>query len=110
LRLRFDDDLRLRGADWDEPSDWPGFVDFIEWGEEGSTPRARIGRLHNARLGHGTLLDHYQTTIDVDSNKVGVEAELTLGSMGIEAVANDVVTWEVLGARIWLDPFLGGLP
>lgn len=102
--LNLDDDFRIRHEDWDEPSDWPRWIDYVEVGQREELLYARLGRLYNGRLGHGTLLDHYQSAIDLDSPKTGLQAEVNFDHIGAQLITNDVMSWEVIGARAYLDP------
>ncbi|MFC1706786.1 hypothetical protein ACFL59_08195 [Planctomycetota bacterium] len=105
LNLAFDDDFNLRSEDWDEPSDWPGFIDYLEFGRPEELVYVRMGRLQNVRLGHGTLLNHYQSAIDLDSQKVGLQAGLHLDSLGVDLLTSNVIEWEVIGGRAYVAPF-----
>ncbi|MHC4829835.1 MAG: hypothetical protein ACYTFT_05690 [Planctomycetota bacterium] len=110
LHANLDESFNLRKQDWDEPSDWPSFIDYVEYGAPDQWIHARVGRLFNVRLGHGTLLDHYQSAIDADSKKTGAYAALDFGSIGFEALANDIVLYEVLGGRVWIEPLNEKIP
>ncbi len=110
--LRFEDRniwaFDLRERDWDEPSDFARWIDYIEYGRPGDAFSVRIARLRDGRLGHGTLLDHYQGWLDFDSPRTGAELGVELGWIGAEGIVDDIVAPEVLGGRVSLRPFHSG--
>jgi hypothetical protein len=110
--LRYEDkdlfEFDLRDPDWDETSDYLRWIDYIEIGNRGESYYAVVERLQDARLGHGSLIDHYQSWIDFHSPKTGGQVGSDLGWVGVDGLANDLTDPQVLGGRAWLRPFHTG--
>lgn len=102
--LRVDDDLSIREEDWDETSDIPRFIEYVEFGSKRDILHTRVGRLHNASLRHGTILGRYESDIDYDSPKVGAILDVNLGWFGVETITNNIFGFEVTGAAAYVKP------
>lgn len=102
--FRFD----IRNRDWDEPSDWLRWIDYIDLGRPGQNYYVSVSRLRDVRLGHGTLLDHYQSAIDFDSPRTGAQAGVELGYVSADVLTNDLVRPDVVGGRVALRPLHKG--
>ncbi len=102
--LRVDDDFALREEDWDETSDIPRFIEYVEFGSKRDILHARVGRLHNAYLRHGTLLGRFESDIDYDSPKVGAVLDLNLGWFGVETLTDNIFGFDVSGVAAYVKP------
>ena len=117
LRLRLVDDdpetdAIIREEDWDEPSDWARVLGFIQYGALGDALIMRYGELTGVSLGHGSIVNRYFNTIDIDHYQGGIYFYGDLGLIGGEAILNDVFGPEVLVGRVFMRPldFADGLP
>ena len=95
---------RIRTEDWDEASDWPRIVRYIEYGRKRETVYGRVGVLNDASLGHGTILHHFYSDIDYDHQKTGAQFDLNFDPGGFETITNNVIEPDVLGGRIYFRP------
>ena len=101
LRLRLIDDdpetdAIIREEDWDEPSDWARVLGFIQYGALGDALIMRYGELTGVSLGHGSIVNRYFNTIDIDHYQGGIYFYGDLGIIGGEAILNDVFGPDVL--------------
>lgn len=110
MRLRLVDeaphtDAIIREEDWDEPSDWARVLAFIQYGALGDPLILRYGELTGVSLGHGSIVNRYFNTIDIDHYQGGIYFYGDLGIVGGEAILNDVFGPEVMVARGFVRPF-----
>lgn len=112
LRIRLVDeapetDAIIRMEDWDEASDWARLLAFVQYGAWGDPLLFRYGELTGVTLGHGSLVNRYFNTIDIDHYQGGVYVYADAGFIGGEAILNDVFDPEVLVGRGFVRPFDG---
>jgi hypothetical protein len=112
LRLRLADgppetDAVIREEDWDEVSDWARVLAFVHYGRIDDPLVLRYGELTGVTLGHGTLVNRYSNTIDLDHYQGGIYVAGDLDLIGAEAVLNDVFDPDLLAGRIFARPFVG---
>lgn len=86
----------LRGADWDELSDFGHLLQALRIGREGGVFHLKAGPARKKQLGLGHLLWRYSNQANVDYRPASAEAVLTAGPVRIEAFASDI-----LGARLF---------
>jgi hypothetical protein len=94
----------LRDEDWDEVSDFTRILRFAEYGLRGDPFHARIGELVGVTLGHGTIVDRYYNTIDVDHYQTGVEVQYDGWYGGGELLLDNVIDPNILGLRGFVRP------
>ena len=112
LRLRLLDasphtDAIIREEDWDEPSDWARILAYVQYGEVGDPLVFRYGELSGVTLGHGSVVNRYFNTIDIDHYQGGIYFYGDLDLVGGEAMLNDVFHPDVLAGRAFTRPFVG---
>ena len=117
LRLRIVDqapknDSVIRLEDWDEVSDFARLLAFFQWGHPGDALLVRYGELNGATLGHGSLVNRYYNTVDIDHYQGGIFATGDAGIVGGEIMLDNLLDPEVLGARLFVRPLdmVTGLP
>lgn len=86
----------LRGADWDELSDFGHLLQALRIGREGGVFQLKAGPARKKQLGLGHLLWRYSNQANVDSRPASAEAVLHAGPVRLEVFASDV-----LGARLF---------
>lgn len=86
----------LRGADWDEASDFGSIIQALRVGREGGVFFASIGPKRKKTLGLGHLLWRYSNQTNPDYHPSGGELAVNLGPIHGEFFASDV-----LGARLF---------
>ena len=95
----------IRMEDWDEVSDWARLLAYVQYGAWGEDLILRYGELNGVTLGHGSLVNRYFNTIDIDHYQGGIYFYGDLGLVGGEAVLNDVFGPDMLGGRAFVRPF-----
>ena len=95
----------VRREDWDEPSEWFRILRFVEVGHPRKGPLyARFGELVAATVGHGTIVDAYYNSIDLDHYQAGLAFRLDLGPFGGELLADNLADPSILGTRLFARP------
>ena len=96
----------LRKQDWDEPSDYARIIPLIRyehsWND--SYINVRLGELNNVSLGHGSLVDSYFNSIDMDRYQGGALLKGQWEGNGAEFMMENVVTPEILAGRVFIAP------
>ena len=95
----------IRTEDWDEISDFARLVAFAQYGRLGDSFYVRFGEFSGASVGHGTLVNQYYNTLDIDHYQAGIVTALDLGIVGGEILLDNVFDPEVLVARPYARPF-----
>jgi len=112
LRLRIADgppessDL-VRLEDYDEPSDFARLLAFVQYGYVGEPVVVRYGEMSGITIGHGSIVNRYFNTIDIDHYQGGVYAFGDAGFIGAEGLVNDLFHPDVMVARVFVRPFDG---
>ena len=120
LSLEFDADFRLRDLDNDgHPDRWTTLHDYLtkvyylRYGVKGDPLYGRIGTFDGYTLGHGLVMNDFSNTIFYPQV---IQLGLNLGAdgrllgfpyVGFESVVDDVLDWDILGARLYAHPFAG---
>ncbi|TXD38990.1 hypothetical protein FRC98_00890 [Lujinxingia vulgaris] len=109
LRLRLADrapeqDALLREEDWLELSDYLRIIRRLEYGTLNDPLYVRLGELGGASLGNGTIIGGYYNVITTDHYRLGLRAHLDLKRAGVELLANNLVSPNLLGIRAHLRP------
>lgn len=110
LRLRIVDEApeqagALRNEDWDEVSDYARLVAFVQVGHVGEPFFLRFGELPGATVGHGSFVNRYYNTIDIDHYQGGVYATWDPGFAGVEALLDNVFDPDIAALRGFARPF-----
>lgn len=104
LLLRWNDKDGIRDEDWDELGN---IINYVQWAEKGDSPLyLRLGRLSNATLGHGFIVDRYSNQgTDTSKGILGSVLDINLEYGGLETLVNNVTDSRVYGGRIYATPF-----
>lgn len=86
----------LRGADWDELSDFGQVLRDLRLGPEGGTLSFKAGKLAEFTLGHGHVISRYENRLNPDYHPAGARLVGYAGPVKLESVASDF-----LGARLF---------
>ncbi|MFO0749250.1 MAG: hypothetical protein U1F43_26840 [Myxococcota bacterium] len=110
LRFRIDDappvtDDVIRSEDYDEVSDFARLLSFVQYGQVGDPLVLRYGELNGVTIGHGSIVNRYFNTIDIDHYQGGVYAFGDTGLIGAEGLVNDLFGPDVMVARVFVRPF-----
>ncbi|MCB9730472.1 MAG: hypothetical protein H6746_18525 [Deltaproteobacteria bacterium] len=117
LRLRLVDHAPrtasvIRKEDWDEISDFARLLAFFQVGHPGEPYFLRFGELPGVTIGHGTMVNRYFNTIDIDHYQGGIYAYVDPGIIGAELLLDNVFDPDIFAVRAFLRPMnpLRGLP
>jgi hypothetical protein len=101
-----EEDGVLRDQDWDEPSDFARIARRIaferQW-DDGEVD-AHLGELNGVVMGHGSLVDHYFNSVDMDHYQGGLSLDVGYAGNGVELLMDDVVAPNVLAGRVRIAP------
>jgi len=97
--------LKLREDDWDEISDWLRILRFVEYGHPKDTFYGRFGELTATTLGHGTLVNGYFNSIDIDHYQAGLRLNVNTNPGGVETMLNSITSPHLVGGRAYLRPW-----
>jgi len=95
----------IRQEDWNELSDFARLLAFVQYGAATDPIFFRYGELHGVTVGHGSLVNRYFNTIDIDRYKGGVYALVDLDIAGGEVMLDNVLRPEILVGRSFVRPF-----
>ncbi len=100
------DDGALREQDWDEPSDFARIARsvtyFHEWDD--AVLDIRFGELNGIGVGHGSVMDCYFNSTDMDHYQGGLTLDVDYAGSGLELVTENVVKPEILLGRVYIAP------
>ncbi len=96
----------LREQDWDDPSDFARIVRSLsldyQW-DEGSV-NLELGELNGVTLGHGSVVDAFFNSTDMDHYQGGVLLTTEWAGNGLEFMIEDVISPDVLVGRLFVAP------
>jgi hypothetical protein len=95
----------LRKRDWDEPYDYFKLVRFIRYGHKRDTVYFLAGQLWGASIGHGTLVNRYANSLNLDHSKFGLAFDVNTTYFGFETLTDNVGDPSLLAGRGYLRPF-----
>jgi hypothetical protein len=109
LRIRLLDahpksDAIVREQDWDELSDFARLIAFYRYGHIGSSIYIRAGELTGATLGHGSFVNRYYNTIDIDHYQGGVYGFVDADHVGGEWLIDNLLDPDLLVGRVFVRP------
>jgi hypothetical protein len=93
----------LRGADWDEPSDFLQILQALRIAPDASPFLVRAGATRKKTLGLGHLVSRSSSQENADYHPASVSAVLVLGPVRSELYASDLLLGRVLAGDVGLD-------
>ena len=94
----------LRTEDWDEITDYGRILNTFEASDEGGVWAVRAGRLGDVRLGHGTIVDDYVTSLDPDHGHTGAWATVAGDTVRVSMLAGEILSPQVLAMHLAVSP------
>ena len=97
----------LRADDYNELSDYFHIIRRLQYGRKGEGKFFfRLGELTgtSGTIGHGTIVDAYQSVADYNSRAIGMQIDLDFDTFGVETLVNSFTAWNTSAARVWLRP------
>jgi len=109
LRLRLvdrapADDSVIRAEDWDQPKDLVRILRAVTYGRPDSPVFARLGEVGPSSLGQGFIVDRTFNTLTPDLPRRGVDVRITHPAFCVEALLDDVLAPNVVGASADVAP------
>lgn len=93
----------LRGADWDEPSDYGNILQSLTLLTESSPFFVRAGIVRKKTLGLGHLVNRYSNQENPDYHPAGATAVLAAGPLRAEVFASDVLGGRLFAGELAVD-------
>ncbi len=106
LHLDLARDGALRAADWDEVSDLGRVLASLAAEEPQGRWGVRAGALAYERLGHGTLVSDYVSTLDPDHWHTGARAYVRGEAFELDALVGEILAPQVMALRGALRPLV----
>ncbi len=96
-----------RDQDWDDSSDYARILRHMifEHAWDDAELHVRVGELDGVGLGHGSIVDHYYNSSDMDHYQGGIELGGHVSGTGVEYLMENVVQPEIFAGRIFFAPF-----
>jgi hypothetical protein len=96
----------LREQDWDEPSDFARIARELRFERDwdGGRLALRFGELNGVGIGHGSVVDGYFNSTDMDHYQGGALLAGEHEGNGLELMIENVVAPEIYAGRIFLAP------
>jgi len=99
----------IRRRDWDEPQDFSKFIRFVRYGQKRDPVYMLAGQLWGASVGHGTIVNRYSNSLNLDHPKAGLALDVNTAYFGVETLTDYVGDPSLVAARAYLRPF-GEIP
>lgn len=99
------EDSVWRSTEYDQASEFFSLLRRMEYGRLDGPWYMRLGSLSDVRLGHGTLLNHFQSNYRYDDRRWGLHVKLQSPVAGGEFLLDDILEPGVVAARIFTTPW-----
>jgi len=99
----------IRRRDWDEPQDFSKLIRFVRYGHKRDPVYMLAGQLWGASIGHGTIVNRYANSLNLDHPKAGLALDVNTDYFGVETLTDYVGDPSLVAARAYVRP-LGGMP
>jgi hypothetical protein len=104
LDVKPESDSFVREQDWDEVSDYARILAFFRYGHVGSPLYIRVGELTGATVGHGSFVNRYYNTIDIDHYQGGTYGFVDGDHLGGEWLIDNLFDPDLLVSRVFYRP------
>ena len=95
----------LRRGDWNQAQDYLKFVRFVRYGHKREPVYLLAGQLWGSSLGHGTLVNRYSNSFNLDQRKFGIAFDFNADYFGVETLVDSVTGVGLIGGRAYVRPF-----
>lgn len=105
---------KVREMDYNSRNDYARVLNYISYGTYNEQVPGKVtasvyaGRMVDGYIGHGTIVNKYQSSSRFDSYNPGVMADLNTDYVGVQYFANSVTTFDVNAARVYIKPLAIG--
>ena len=104
-RAPVDGGSRFRRELWDEPAEYARVLRWVEYASPYDGIYFRGGELPNVRIGHRTIVDSYDNTLDADHYQWGVHHNLNTRFGGVETFVDNVTDPDAMALRLYARPW-----
>lgn len=101
----------IRKADWPVPSldnysNYLRLVRYVRYGVKRDPLYVHFGQMYGSSLGHGTIIDRYNNSLDVNRPRSGLAVDVNAKGWGFETFVNDIAwpSTSILGLRGYVRP------
>lgn len=99
------EDAVWRSTEYDEASEFFSLLKRVEYGRLDGPWYMRLGGLSDIRLGHGTILQHFQSNYRYDERNWGLHLKLQSPVAGGEFLLDDILEPGLIAARLFTTPW-----
>ena len=101
---RFENVGRFRTQDWDEASDFAKVIQRLSVGSKEGRFYLDINRFSSRTIGHGLIMKRYDSNLNFNTSRVGVQLDAFSDYIGFESTVNDIVSPNIIGGLIFIKP------
>lgn len=95
---------RFRKDDYLTYADYGKLLRYVTYGQKEDHLYINVTQLYASTLGHGGLLRRYYANANIDAQRVSAELDAYNDYLGMEAMVNDVLRPNIVGALFFLKP------
>jgi len=99
----------VRRRDFDQFENYLRVVRYLRYGHKRDELYVLAGQLWGSSIGHGTLVNRYNNTLNLDRAKLGLALDVNTIWFGVETLADSIVDPALLASRAYVRP-LGDVP
>ncbi|BDA78996.1 membrane protein [Leptospira kobayashii] len=102
---------KIRDIDYNSRNDYSRVLNYVSYGTYNQQVPGKVtysfytGKMIDGYIGHGTIVNKYQSSSRFDSYNPGVMADLNTDYGGVQYFSNSVATFDVNAARVYIKPF-----
>ena len=102
-------DCLVRRRDFDQFENYLRVVRYVRYGQKRDELYVLAGQHWGSSIGHGTLVNRYNNTLNLDRAKLGLALDVNTIWFGVETLADSLVNPALLASRAYVRP-LGDMP
>lgn len=105
MNYDFDVSNNFVATEWNS---WQALLTKVNFslGKQDDPVYLRIGGLENFTLGDGFIFDNYTSMLNYPAVNInGVSLDLRFHYFGIDAMADNILLWDIMGIRAYMRPF-----
>ena len=95
----------LRKRDWNQIQDYARLIRYVRYGHKRDPVYFLAGQLWGASLGHGTLVNRYSNSLNLDHPKFGLALDFNSTYVGIETLTDYLTGPSIIGGRVYVRPW-----
>jgi hypothetical protein len=99
----------VRRRDFDQFENYLRVVRYLRYGHKRDELYVLAGQQWGSSIGHGTLVNRYNNTLNLDRAKFGLALDVNTIWFGVETLADSIVDPALLASRAYVRP-LGDVP